>query len=191
MTEAPLQPGLEPSEAYRWYVIMTKGRQESLAVAQLLEKGILTWQPMINVREAHGRGRSRDALRPLFPGILFTMLDLERDPWHLIFNCPGVDRMLPRGGRPLPLGHSEVAFIQRAAEFYALPPAVQRRRQPERVGLFKIGDLIRISEGPFSAFNGRIAEFRLLSGEERVRVLLDCFGGKTPVELPVSAVEHN
>src|SRR6202012_3630755 len=62
----------------RWFLVQTLTRMEPQARMQLHRQGFRTYLPQYVRTIRHAR-RLRTVLAPLFPGYIFTILDLERD----------------------------------------------------------------------------------------------------------------
>lgn len=153
--------------------IQTQAQREGLedAVCQSL----IPSEEVTEIRQ----GRKNTRQRKFLPG--YVMLDLEMsDELHLMVrNLPKVIGFLSAGGQPLSISPKEAAqLVARVAEGSA-------RLRPSIV--FDIGEEVRVSDGPFSSFNGLVEEV----DEERARlkVSVSIFGRPTPVELEYGQVE--
>ena len=63
----------------------------------------------------------------------------------------------------------------------------QGLKAPKAVTTFQVGDQVRVIDGPFKNFSGRVEEVN--PDKEKVRVLVSIFGRATPVELDFVQVE--
>jgi transcriptional antiterminator NusG len=107
-------------------------------------------------------------------------MDMNEDTWHLVKDAPKVLGFI--GGtsdRPAPITDREAdAILQRVQEGVDKPrPKV----------LFEVGEVVRVTDGPFNDFNGVVEEVNYEKSRLRVSVLI--FGRSTPVELAFSQVE--
>lgn len=160
----------------RWFVVRTKPRAEAFAAANLRSKQLEVFLPRIT----HGfavRSVGARPPEPLFPGYLFTRLDLAAQ-YHLAAWTPGVARFLSLGeDHPTAIDDDVVdALRDRAEEGDLLRPQPLMRR----------GDPVEIRTGPFAGLLAIID--RPCSGAGRVQILLDLLRRQTRLELPASAV---
>jgi transcriptional antiterminator NusG len=97
----------------------------------------------------------------------------------VILEAPSVLGFIPEKNNPAPLQPAEVR---------RLIGKMEERQEKEIVEVpFKVGDPIKVTEGPFNNFNGFVQE---VNGEKlKVKVMVSIFGRKTPVELDFSQVE--
>ena len=107
-------------------------------------------------------------------------MDMNEDTWHLVKDAPKVLGFI--GGtsdKPAPITENEAnAILQRVQEGVDKPrPKV----------LFEVGEVVRVTNGPFNDFNGVVEEVNYEKSRLRVSVLI--FGRSTPVELEFGDVE--
>jgi len=97
---------------------------------------------------------------------------LKKAIWHLVRRTPKVTGFV--GGQdPLPIPQEEVEKIKERME--------EGEKRPKPKFIFRKGDHIKIVDGPFTNFTGRIDE--IFPERGKVRVLISIFGRETPVEL--------
>jgi transcriptional antiterminator NusG len=93
-------------------------------------------------------------------------------------NTPGVTGFVGTGTKPVPLKADEVKKILQRME----------EEQPRIKVSFRVGETVRIIEGPFADFMGLVDE--IFAERGKVRVLVSFFGRETPVEMDFMDVER-
>jgi len=173
--------------AMRWYVIhVYSGFEKKVAqsieeqakqagLGERIEQVLVPVEEVVEVR----RGAKINAERKFFPGYVLVKMDMTDETWHLVKNTPKVTGFLGGGGRPTPISDSEAEHIMRQVQ-----EGIER---PKPSITFEIGEQVRVSDGPFTSFNGMVEDV----DEERARlkVAVSIFGRSTPVELEYSQVE--
>jgi transcriptional antiterminator RfaH len=152
----------------RWYVAQTQPLAESRAIAHLERQGYNVFCPRYRKTVRHAR-KVRSVLAPLFPNYLFLHLDASRDQCRAVNGTRGVARLISQGDtlQPLPQGAIEDLLARTDTDgVINWTPA------------FKIGQAVRIVEGPFADIVGTLEN---LDAAGRVRVLLDLLGRKVVV----------
>jgi transcriptional antiterminator NusG len=129
-------------------------------------------------REMTTRGGKRyEVDRKVFPGYILVQMSMTDDTYKLVKSTSGVTGFVQSGNKPVPLEEYEVRRIMTNLE---------QSKEAPKVSWSK-GDAIRVVEGPFSDFSGKIEEVN--TDREKLKVLINIFGRDTPVELDFTQVE--
>ncbi|MFZ5425318.1 MAG: transcription termination/antitermination protein NusG [Patescibacteria group bacterium] len=163
----------------KWFVVHTysghekkvavtlKQRAESSGFVDKIFKILIPTQQKIVISE----GKKRKVDERLFPGYIIVQMIMGDDAWHLVRSTRGVTGFVGTGTTPTPLPESEVKTLMKFMKMEA----------PKFEAKFSIGDAVRITEGPFADFLGKVDEVNDEQG--KVKVLVSVFGRETPVEL--------
>ncbi len=159
-----------------WYAIQTKPNKESAVRATLDQEGIEVYCPRIRRPLRGVRGAWKEAA--LFPGYLFARFDFVRDYARLRWK-PGLVRVVMSGATPLVVTEATLGSV----------------RQMEKEGIrglfrpvqWKPGTPVRVTEGPFSGFEGRVD--MTLRGGDRVRILLELFRRQAALECAPESIQ--
>jgi len=171
----------------QWYVVhcysgyenkvrqIIEQRRETLGLQDKIFDIIVPTQEEIEVRE----GKRRTVERRVFPGYILVEMKMSKESWSLVRNTPGVTGFVGTDNHPTPLRPDEVAQIVRRMESDAPKVRID----------FKVGDHVRIVDGPFYDFSGTVDHIDL--DRSKVRVMVSFFGRETPVELDFLQVEKD
>lgn len=116
--------------------------------------------------------------KKVFPGYILVKMNLTDDTYKLVKSTSGVTGFVQSGNKPVPLEEYEVRRIMTNLE--------QNKEAPKVA--FQKGDVIRVIEGPFGDYTGRIEEVN--PDREKLKVMITIFGRDTPVELDFTQVER-
>lgn len=125
-------------------------------------------------------GQRRRSERKFFPGYVLIQMIMNNASWHLVRSIPKVMGFV--GGtsdKPAPIMDKEVDNIMHRLQ--------EIGDKPRPKTLFEPGELIRVSDGPFSDFNAVVEEVDY--EKNRLKVSVSIFGRSTPVDLDFSQVE--
>jgi transcriptional antiterminator NusG len=148
-------------------------RIETMGMKDMIFDVVVPTQEEIEVRD----GKRRTVERHIFPGYVLVNMILTEESWYVVRNTPGVTGFVGMGNTPTPLRPEEVAQIVKRMEADA--PTVKVT--------FKVGERVRIIDGPFNDFRGVVSEIDM--ERTKVRVMVSFFGRETPVELDFLQVE--
>jgi len=167
----------------KWFVAQTEPRRERLAKESVIEAGLIVYMPIWHERVRSGR-HARMIERPMFPDYLFVYCAPEPAHWHLICLARGIDRILGRFN-PLSVPEDSInavkLFENKAAERAGVIKRVRKTWQ------FNRGDIVRITQGPFSGFYAELLS--AVDQHDRVRALVDMFKRATDIELSAEEIE--
>lgn len=168
---------------YKWYAIQTYSGHESKVHARLKriieqegESGGSIRQVLIPTEDVYElkKGKKVKTTRRLYPGyILVEMLSNDRT-LHLINSIQGVIKFLGTDRHPQSITKSEINKILGKME------EVKEAPTPDEIP-FRRGDLVEVTDGPFTGFNGTIED--LYPDKGKVRVIVSLFGRPTPIML--------
>ena len=148
-------------------------RIETMGMKEAIFDVVVPTEEEIEVKE----GKRRTVERRVFPGYILVNMILTEESWYVVRNTPGVTGFVGMGNQPIPLRPEEVAHIVKRMEADA----------PRIKVTFRVGERIRIVDGPFNDFRGTVAEIDM--DKAKVRVMVNFFGRETPVELDFLQVE--
>lgn len=163
----------------RWYVIHTysgyenkvkqnlEHRIESMEMHDNIYRVIVPTEEEIEIKN----GQRRTVSKKIYPGYVLVQMRLTDDSWYVVRNTPGVTSFVGHGSRPTPLEDNEIKTILKQMESEA--PKV-------RVS-YQVGQAVKITDGPFTDFEGIVDAIDHERG--RVRVLVSFFGREAPIDL--------
>lgn len=181
----------EPAEpvpsTMKWFILHTYSGFEEKVRESLLTRGeafgfgdqigqiLIPKEDVIELRN----GKKVTTKRLVYPGYVLVEMEMNDDLWHRVMETPRVTGFLGGGKVPTPLTADEVNSI-----LYRQATAAERPR-PKMT--FEKNENVRIVDGPFTNFSGKVDEVN--SDRDTLRVLVTIFGRATPVELDFLQVE--
>jgi transcriptional antiterminator NusG len=134
--------------------------------------------PTEEVVELRG-GKKVTSKRMLYPGYVLVEMEMSDELWHAVKDTPRVTGFVGGGTAPVPLNPQEVDQI--------LNRQATSADRPRPKLTFEKNETVRIIDGPFSNFSGKVDEVN--AERNTLRVLVTIFGRPTPVELDFLQVE--
>lgn len=162
-----------------WYAIHTysgyedtvarnlKQRVESLSFEDKIFNVIVPKEKKIKIK-----GSKREVIEEkIYPGYVLVEMIVDDDSWYVVRNTPNVTGFIGAGTIPTPLSSGEVEGLMKRMGV----------EEPKYKVDVEVGDRVKITDGPFKDFDGKISEVDPERG--RIKVLVTIFGRETPVEL--------
>ncbi len=172
-------PKQETIQEKKWYVIHTysgyeeavaknlKQRVESFGMEEKIFDVIVPKEKKIKIKD----GKRKEIEEKIYPGYVIVQMVVTDDSWYVVRNTPNVSGFVGAGTTPIPLSDSEVNTL--------------KKRMGQEAPRFKIdvevGGVVKVTDGPFKDFDGKISEIDRERG--KVKVLVNMFGRDTSVEL--------
>jgi len=170
-----------------WYIIHTysgfehkvkdslNSRAQAFGYAEQIGEVLIPQEEVVEMRG----GKKVTSKRLLYPGYVLVQMEMNENLWHAVKETPRVTGFVGGGNNPVPLSADEVNSI-----LYRQASSAERPRPKLS---FEKGETVRINEGPFTNFSGKVDEVNL--ERDTLRVLVTIFGRATPVELDFLQVE--
>nr|AOE06707.1 transcription antitermination protein NusG [uncultured bacterium]CCF99682.1 transcription termination/antitermination factor NusG [uncultured Flavobacteriia bacterium] len=178
------------TDVKKWYVVRAVSGQENkiksyiesdiarLGLSNYVEEVLVPTEKVIQIRN----GKKVNKERNYFPGYIMIKANLSGEVPHIIRSITNVIGFLgeTKGGEPVPLRKAEVNRMLGKVDELSV--------QTENIVIpFKIGETIKVIDGPFNGFNGSIEKVN--EEKRKLEVMVKIFGRKTPLELSYMQVE--
>jgi transcriptional antiterminator NusG len=185
--DAPAAAPLQPETDKHWYIIHAysgfeqkvaeslRTRSQAFGFADRLGQILIPTEEVIELRN----GKKVTSKRLLYPGYVLVEMEMDDELWHAVKSTPRVTGFVGGGVKPVPLTADEVNSV-----LYRQASSAERPR-PKMT--FEKSETVKIVDGPFTNFSGKVDEIN--SDRNTLRVMVTIFGRSTPVELDFLQVE--
>lgn len=169
----------------RWFAIQTTAGHENKVRSlierhinadpkpeeeRLISQALVPTQLIVEIKN----GKKVEVERKVFPGYVLVEMVMNQTTLHTINNIQGVIKFVGQGWTPQPLRQEEVNRL--------LGVEVETDEEVAKEEIpFMVGQVVEISEGPFSEFSGTVEE--VVPEKGKVKVAVSLFGRPTTVEL--------
>ena len=144
-----------------------KQRVESLGFEDKIFNVLVPKEKKIKIK-----GGKREIIEEkVYPGYVLVEMIVDDASWYVVRNTPNVTGFIGAGTIPTPLSSAEVDGLMKRMGV----------EEPKYKIDVEVGNRVKITDGPFKDFDGKISEIDMERG--RVKVLVTIFGRETPVEL--------
>ena len=162
-----------------WYVLHTysgyedrvtwnlKQRIESMAMQEKIFDAMVPKEKKIKIKD----GKRTTMEEKIFPGYVLVNMIVTDDSWYVVRNTPNVTGFVGSGTIPTPISDEEWDYMQKR----------MGTDEPKFKVEFVTGDLVKIQDGPFKDYEGKVGSIDEAHG--KVKVMVTIFGRETPVEL--------
>ncbi|MBI4099183.1 transcription termination/antitermination protein NusG [Candidatus Parcubacteria bacterium] len=162
-----------------WYVLHTysgyedavarnlKQRIESLSMEDKIFNILVPKEKKIRIKN----GKRRVVEERIYPGYVLVEMIVTDDSWYVVRNTPHVTGFVGSGTTPTAIDKKEVDELQRRMGV----------TEPKYKVDVAVGDPVKITDGAFRDYEGKVSEVDEEKG--KVKVLVSMFGRETPVEL--------
>lgn len=163
----------------KWYVLHTysgyedavahnlKQRIESLDMGDKIFNVLVPKEKKIKIKG----GKRYIVEEKIYPGYVLVEMVVTDDSWYVVRNTPRVTGFIGAGTVPIPISSEEIKNLQKRMGV----------EEPTYKIEVEVGDAVKVVDGPFKDFDGKISEVDKTKG--KVKVLVSMFGRETPVEL--------
>lgn len=167
------------SRGRHWYVLHTysgyeeavarnlKQRIESMGMEDKIFNVLVPTEKKIKIKN----GKRKVVEEKIYPGYVLVEMVVTDDSWYVVRNTPRVTGFVGSGTTPTPISSQEIKSLQKRMGV----------EEPKFKLDASIGDIVKITDGPFKDTEGKVAEVDEEKG--RVKVLVLIFGRETPVDL--------
>ena len=184
---SPTEGSADGAANRHWYIIHTysgfeqkvadslRSRAEAFGFAHQIGQVLIPTEEVVELRG----GKKVTSKRMLYPGYVLVEMEMNDELWHAVKATPRVTGFVGGGEKPVPLTADEVNSV-----LYRQATSAERPRPKLS---FEKNENVRIIEGPFANFSGKVDEVN--PERNTLRVMVTIFGRSTPVELDFLQVE--
>tara|TARA_Y100000310_G_C20630290_1_gene788273 strand:+ start:593 stop:1138 length:546 start_codon:yes stop_codon:yes gene_type:complete len=172
-------PKQQTVQERNWYVIHTysgyedavarslKQRIESLDMEEKIFQVLVPKEKKIKIKA----GKRKPVEEKIYPGYVLVEMIVTDNSWYVVRNTPNVTGFVGSGTTPIPVSKEEIDYLKERMGAEA----------PQYDISVTTGDMVKIIDGPFKEFDGKVSEIDQERG--KIKVLVNMFGRDTPVEL--------
>lgn len=169
----------------RWYVLHTysgyeenvkhnlEQRIDSFDMSEKIFGVLVPKEKKIKIKN----GKRTVIEEKIFPGYVLVEMIVTDDSWYVVRNTPNVTGFIGSGTTPTPIDAKEVATLMERVS----------KNEPQHKIDVGVNDVVKIIDGPFKNFEGKISEVDENRG--KIKVMVTMFGRETPVELDALQVK--
>ncbi|MBU1164922.1 transcription termination/antitermination protein NusG [Patescibacteria group bacterium] len=162
-----------------WYVIHTysgyeenvkrnlEQRIESMDMEDKIFSVLIPTEKKIKIKN----GKRKIVTEKIFPGYVMVEMVVDDSSWYVVRNTPNVTGFIGTGTTPTPISENEIKNLQKRMGV----------EEPKYIIDVTVGAPVRISDGPFKGYEGKVSNVDDARG--KIKVLVSMFGRETPVEL--------
>ena len=153
-------------------------RAESMGMQDYIFRVIVPEQEETEIKD----GITKKRIKKLFPGYILVEMIMTDEAWYVVRNTPGVTGFLGssgKGAKPFPLFPHEIEKILNSMGMSTKEVIVD----------LKVGDRVKITDGPFKLMVGKV--FEIDKENSKAKVNIDLFGQETAVEVDLTQIEHD
>ena len=185
--EAPVSTEAHVGPEKHWYIIHAysgfeqkvaeslRTRSQAFGFADRVGNILIPTEEVVELRN----GKKVTSKRLLYLGYVLVEMEMDDELWHAVKSTPRVTGFVGGGTKPVPLTADEVNSV--------LSRQQTSKERPRPKMSFEKGEMVKITDGPFTNFSGKIDEVN--SERDTLRVMVTIFGRSTPVELEFLQVE--
>lgn len=185
--QAPAPVAVDEGPQKNWFIIHTysgfenkvaeslRTRAEAFGFADQIGQILIPTEEVVELRN----GKKVTSKRMLYPGYVLVEMAMNDELWHAVKATPRVTGFVGGGNSPVPLTADEVNSV-----LYRQASSAERPRPKLN---FERNENVRIIDGPFTNFTGKVDEVN--PERNTLRVMVTIFGRSTPVELDFLQVE--
>ena len=177
-------------EEKQWYVVNTYSghetkvkeklemRIQSMGMQNYIFRVIVPETTEIEIKD----GKQKEKTKKMFPGYVLVEMIMTDEAWYVVRNTPGVTGILGssgKGSKPFPLFPQEIEKILNSMGMSTKEVIVD----------LKVGDRVKITDGPFKLMVGKV--FEIDKENSKAKVNIDLFGQETAVEVDLTQIEHD
>ena|SRR3989338_5237699 len=169
----------------RWYVLHTysgyeenvkrnlEQRIDSFDMRDKIFQVLVPKEKKIKIKS----GKRTTIEEKIFPGYVLIEMIVTDDSWYVVRNTPNVTGFVGSGTTPTPVDAKEMDDLQKRMGV----------DEPVHTIDISVDEPVRIIDGPFKNFEGKVSAVDETRG--KIKVLVSMFGRETPVELDALQVK--